>query len=60
MQALVAEARLLAQPVSFEVVSTTQAEGIEDRATMAPLAARRVAELVVAAHVVELVLGLGS
>lgn len=46
MQAIVAEARLLAQPVSFEVVTTTQAEGIEDRATMAPLAARRVAELV--------------
>ncbi len=46
MQAIVAEARLLAQPVSFEGVSTTQAEGIEDRATMAPLAARRVAELV--------------
>jgi histidine ammonia-lyase len=46
MQAIVAEARLLAQPVSFEVVSSTQAEGIEDRATMAPLAARRLAEQV--------------
>jgi histidine ammonia-lyase len=46
MQAIVAEARLLAQPVSFEVVSATQAEGIEDRATMAPLAARRLAEQV--------------
>ena len=46
MQAIVAEARLLAQPVSFEGASTTQAEGIEDRSTMAPLAARRVAELV--------------
>ncbi|HVN62761.1 MAG TPA: aromatic amino acid lyase [Gaiellaceae bacterium] len=46
MQAIVAEARLLAQPVSFELVSTTQAEGIEDRTTLAPLAARRTAELV--------------
>jgi histidine ammonia-lyase len=45
-QALTAEARLLAQPVSFEVVSTTHAEGIEDRITMAPLAARRLAEMV--------------
>jgi histidine ammonia-lyase len=45
-QALTAEARLLAQPVSFELASTTQAEGIEDRMTMAPLAARRVAEMV--------------
>ena len=46
MQAIVAEARLLAQPVSFELISTTQAEGIEDRMTLAPLAARRTAELV--------------
>jgi histidine ammonia-lyase len=45
-QALVAEARLLAQPVSFEVASTSHAEGIEDRMTMAPLAARRLAEQV--------------
>jgi histidine ammonia-lyase len=44
--ALTAEARLLAQPVSFELASTTQAEGIEDRMTMAPLAARRLAEMV--------------
>jgi histidine ammonia-lyase len=44
--ALTAEARLLAQPVSYELPSTTQAEGIEDRMTMAPLAARRVAEMV--------------
>lgn len=44
--ALAGEARLLAQPVSFEVASTTQAEGIEDRMTFAPLAARRVAEMV--------------
>ena len=45
-QALVAEARLLAQPVSFEVVSSSLAEGIEDRVTMAPLSARRLAEMV--------------
>src|SRR5262249_20476993 len=32
--------------VSFELVSTTQHEGIEDRTTMAPLAARRLAEMV--------------
>ena len=46
IQAIVAEARLLAQPVSFELASVSQAEGIEDRATAAPLAARRVAEQV--------------
>jgi histidine ammonia-lyase len=45
-QALAAEARLLAQPVSFETVSTSHAEGIEDRTTMAPLAARRLAEMI--------------
>lgn len=45
-QALVAEARTLAQPVSFEVVSSSLAEGIEDRITLAPLSARRLHELV--------------
>lgn len=45
-QALTAEARLLAQPVSHELVSSSQAGGIEDRMTMAPLAARRLAEMV--------------
>jgi len=44
-QALTAEARLLAQPVSFELASSAHAEGIEDRATMAPLAGRRLAEM---------------
>jgi histidine ammonia-lyase len=44
-QSLAVEARLLAQPVSFELTSTSHAEGIEDRTTMAPLAARRVAEM---------------
>ena len=46
VQGIVAEARLLAQPVSFELASTTQHEGIEDRTTMAPLGARRLAEMV--------------
>jgi histidine ammonia-lyase len=45
-QALAAEVRLLAQPVSFELASTSHAEGIEDRMTMAPLAARRLSEMV--------------
>ena len=44
-QAIAAEARLLADPVSFEVVSSTKAEGIEDRTTMAPLSARRLADM---------------
>lgn len=46
VQAFAAEARLLAHPVSYELVSTTQAEGIEDRMTMAPLAARRLEAMV--------------
>jgi len=46
VQSLGAEARLLAQPVSFEMSSTVHDEGIEDRATMAPLAARRVADMI--------------
>ena len=45
-QSLAMEARLLAQPVSFELVSTSHAEGVEDRTTSAPLAARRLAEQV--------------
>jgi histidine ammonia-lyase len=49
-QALTGEARLLAHPVSFELVTTTHAEGIEDRMTMAPLAARRLAEMVALAE----------
>ncbi len=44
-QSLAVEARLLAQPVSFELVSSSKAEGIEDRTTMAPLSARRLAEM---------------
>lgn len=50
VQALVADARALAAPVSYEVVSSTQAAGIEDRATMAPLAARRLDEMVAIGH----------
>ncbi len=45
-QSLAVEARLLAQPVSFELASTAHAEGIEDRTTTAPLAARRLADMV--------------
>jgi histidine ammonia-lyase len=44
-QSMVAEARLLAQPVSFEMASSTHAEGIEDRMTLAPLSARRLADM---------------
>jgi histidine ammonia-lyase len=44
--ALAAEARLLAQPVSFEISTTSIADGIEDRMTMAPLGARRLREMV--------------
>jgi histidine ammonia-lyase len=46
VQALAAEAKLLAQPVSIETASTSHHEGIEDRVTLAPLAARRLAEMV--------------
>ena len=55
-QAIAAEARLLAHAVSFELASSAHAEGIEDRMTMAPLAARRVVanELIVAAQAVDL------
>jgi histidine ammonia-lyase len=45
-QSLAAEASLLAQPVSFTVLSTAGAEGIEDRASLLPLSGRRVAEMV--------------
>jgi histidine ammonia-lyase len=66
LQALTVEARLFAAPVSADVVSTTQAEGIEDRLILAGLAARRLAgqvelgtrsvaiELVLAAQAVDL------
>jgi histidine ammonia-lyase len=70
------EARTLAHPVSYELASSVKGDGIEDRATMAPLSARRLAdmvalcarvvaiELVVAAQAVDLraagQLGLGT
>jgi histidine ammonia-lyase len=60
VQSIVVEARLLAQPVSFEMASSAHAEGIEDRATMAPLAARRLEEMVALgerAVAIELVVG---
>ncbi len=44
--ALAAEARLLALPVSLELPTSTIAGGIEDRLTMAPLGARRLADMV--------------
>ena len=44
-QAIAAEARLLAHPVSYELVSTMQESGVEDRASLSSLAARRAAEL---------------
>ena len=40
------EARTLAHPVSYELASSVKGEGIEDRATMAPLSARRLADMV--------------
>ena len=43
-QAIAAEARLLAQPVSYELVSTMQESGVEDRAALSSLGARRAAE----------------
>ena len=46
VQSIAAEARLLAAPVSFELVSTAHAEGIEDRTTMGLLGARRLSEMV--------------
>ena len=49
-QALMVEARSLAHPVSTETASTLLAEGIEDRITMAPLAARRLIEEVAVAE----------
>ena len=44
-QSVASEARLLAAPVSIELVSTAHAEGIEDRMSLTPLAARRLAEM---------------
>lgn len=46
VQAITVEARTLAHPVSFELASSAKGEGIEDRATSAPLSARRLAEMI--------------
>jgi histidine ammonia-lyase len=43
--ALAAESRLLAAPVTLEQTTTSPAEGIEDKVTLAPLAARRLYEM---------------
>jgi histidine ammonia-lyase len=45
-QAITIEARTLAHPVSYELASSVKGDGIEDRATMAPLSARRLADMV--------------
>jgi len=45
-QAIAAEARLLAQPVSFELASTMQESGVEDRTALSSLGARRLSEMV--------------
>ncbi|MGH3256542.1 MAG: aromatic amino acid lyase [Streptosporangiaceae bacterium] len=45
-QAITVEARTLAHPVSYELASSVKGDGIEDRATMAPLSARRLADMV--------------
>ncbi|MEI6626023.1 MAG: aromatic amino acid ammonia-lyase [Thermoleophilia bacterium] len=45
-QSIVSEACLLAAPVSFQMVSSSQAEGIEDRTALTSLSARRLAEMV--------------
>ena len=42
--ALAAEARLLAHPVSLELPTSSLAESVEDRVTLAPLGARRLDE----------------
>jgi histidine ammonia-lyase len=55
---LAAEARLLAAPVSLELPTSSIAESIEDRVTMAPLGARRPhiqAEMALRLAVIELV-----
>jgi histidine ammonia-lyase len=44
-QAIAAEARLLARPVSFELVSTMQESGVEDRAALSSLSARNTTQM---------------
>lgn len=45
LQAMAAEARLLASPVSYEVGTSSQEEGVGDRLTLAGLGARRLREM---------------
>ena len=45
VQAMATEARLLASPVSYEVGTSSQEEGVGDRLTMAGLGARRLREM---------------
>jgi histidine ammonia-lyase len=45
-QAITVEARTLAHPVSYELASSVKGDGIEDRTTMAPLSARRLADMI--------------
>jgi histidine ammonia-lyase len=45
-QAITVEARTLAHPHLHELASSVKGEGIEDRATMAPLSARRLADMI--------------
>jgi histidine ammonia-lyase len=49
-QAITVEARTLAYPVSYELASSAKGEGIEDRATMAPLSARRLDDMIQLCH----------
>ena len=52
-QAITAEARLLAHPVSVELASTMQESGVEDRTSLSSLGARRLDEMLgLAARVV--------
>ncbi|MGH3137766.1 MAG: aromatic amino acid lyase [Gaiellaceae bacterium] len=52
-QAIAAEARLLAQPVSFELASTMQESGVEDRTALTSLGARRLDEMgLLASHLI--------
>ena len=44
-QAIAAEARLLAQPVSIELASTMQESGVEDRTSLSSLGGRRLDEM---------------
>ncbi len=44
-QAITAEARLLAHPVSLELASTMQESGVEDRTSLSSLGARRLEEM---------------